>query len=122
EPSKKLLGLPFRMDGSKQAETKYIIISRCHNRIRHNRYAPKKRKNFCIDSVPGKQPSINGIARMYDPAGHTCHQGFNDLTLTKAKDLHLERSTNLRSNPKFVQHQMRWYTAYDRLHYFGQCK
>jgi hypothetical protein len=59
---------------------------------------------------------------MYNPAGQTCYQGFNDLALAKAKDLHLERSTDLRSNPNFVQHQMRWYPAYDRLHYFWQCK
>src|SRR5438046_6899885 len=75
-----------------------------------------------MNFVPGKQPGVNRIARMYDPAGGTCYQGFNDLALAKAKDLHFERSTYLRSNPEFVQHQMRWCPAYDRLHYFWQCK
>jgi len=75
-----------------------------------------------MNSLPGEQPSVNRIACMYDPAAHTFYQGLNDLALAKAKDLHFERSTYLRPNPEFVQHQMRWYPAYDRLHYSGQRK
>src|SRR6516165_1442491 len=75
-----------------------------------------------MDSMPGKQPSVNRIACMYNPAGHTCDQRLNDLTLTKTKDLLLERSTYLRTNPHFVQHQMSRYPANHRSHYFGQRK
>src|SRR6266436_1480043 len=122
EPGKKFIGLPFRMNRSKQPQAERVVISRCRNRIRQNRYVSKKRKNFCVYSMPGKQLGVNHIACMYNPARQTLYEGFNDLSLTKAKDLCLKRSAYLRSNPKLVQHQMRRRLPYNRLRNFGQRK
>jgi hypothetical protein len=74
-----------------------------------------------MNPMPGKQPSVNGIARVNSPAARP-YQGFNDLALAKTEDPHLKWSTYLRSNPEFVQHQMCWYPAYDCFHYLGSAK